>query len=119
MSRDVLDLISKIGEQESGLFNRTFVSPVFKNTEVATRIERIQYTFTIPRNLQGWLKFQPEDHKRAKVVGPADMGEIEKYLNHLVSDKLISIILIRGWMFTLTNYLSWFLGVTRNLAATL
>ncbi len=96
MSRDVLDLISKIGEQESGLFNRTFVSPVFKNTEVATRIERIQYTFTIPRNLQGWLKFQPEDHKRAKVVGPADMGEIEKYLNHLGKVRVVLVMKQKG-----------------------
>jgi hypothetical protein len=80
---NVLDLISKIGEQESSLTGKTFVSPVYYNTEVATRIARMVYTFQIPGGQHGWLRIKPINSKRAKVVGPAELGEIEEYQKYL------------------------------------
>jgi hypothetical protein len=89
----VLDLINRIGKQESALTQRTFVSPVYGNTLVATRVEGLIYTFSIPKKKEGWYQIQPIDTKRAKIVGDADLSDIEKYLGYL--DKIRVILVMK------------------------
>lgn len=91
MSQDVLDLISKIGKQESSLTQRTFVSPNFNNDTVATRVEGIVYTFSVPKK-EGWFKFQPLNSKKARVVGPAELDEIEGYLKQLGKVRVVLVM---------------------------
>jgi hypothetical protein len=79
----ILDLISKIGAEEKALIDLEFVSPVFNNTQVATRVSGIVYTFIIPKVKPGWYKIKPTDTKFAKVVGEAGLSEIEKYQKYL------------------------------------
>ena len=91
MSQDVLDLISKIGKQESSLTEKTFISPNFNNDTVATRVEGIVYSFSVPKK-EGWFKFQPLNSKKARVVGPAEMDEIEAYMKQLGKVRIILVM---------------------------
>jgi hypothetical protein len=93
---NALDLIDKIGAQESSFYGQTFVSPVYGNTVVATRLERMLYTFDIPGKQQGWLKFQPVNSKRAKIVGQAEMNEVEEYLKHLGKIRVVLVMKQQG-----------------------
>jgi len=96
MSRDVLDLINKMGAQESSLTERTFVSPVYNNTVVATQVERLVYTFSIPQKKEGWFEFKPIDTKRAMIVGPAEMEEIEKCQKRLGKVRVVLVMKQQG-----------------------
>jgi hypothetical protein len=91
MSDNVLDIIKKLGETEKALSKREFVSPVYKNRKVVTRIDRIVYPFSIPDTKPGWYKFCPKNHKDARVVGPCDMQEIEGYLKCLKKIRMILV----------------------------
>jgi hypothetical protein len=95
MSQDVLDLISRIGIQESSLTGKTFVSPNFNNDTVATRVEGIVYTFSVPKK-EGWFKFQPLNSKKARVVGPAEMDEIEAYIKQLGKVRIVLVMKQQG-----------------------
>lgn len=91
---NVLDLISKIGKKETSLTDQVFISPVFSNTIVATRVEGLVYSFAIPMATEnGWFQIQPIDTKKARVLGPADLIEREMYLKCL--DKLRLVIVTR------------------------
>ena len=83
MKQEVLDLISRIGGKETLVRSKEFISPVFTNTLVATQVEGIIYSFSIPKVKEGWYRIKPQDVKSAKIIGPADLGEIEGYLKHL------------------------------------
>lgn len=90
MGRDVLDLISKIGEKESRITEMTFVSPIFDNTVVATRVDGIIYTFEIPKKKPGWYRIKPTGaYSAAKVVGAADLDEVEQYLKKLPKIRVV------------------------------
>jgi hypothetical protein len=95
MNKDVLDLISKIGKQESSLTQRTFVSPNFNNDTVTTRVEGIVYSFSVPKK-EGWFKFQPINTKKARVVGPAEMDEIETYQKQLGKVRVVLVMKHQG-----------------------
>jgi hypothetical protein len=90
---NVLDLISKIGEKETQLLKKVFISPIFSNTVVATNVDGIIYSFFIPRVAGGWYQIQPKDTKTAKIAGPADFSDREKYLKCL--DKLRLVLTMR------------------------
>ena len=89
---DILDIISKIGRKESQITEKVFISPVFSNTRVATHVEGIIYSFTIPGTKEGWYQIQPADTKKARVLGPADFSEREKYLNYLDKIRLVLVM---------------------------
>lgn len=91
MSGSVLDLIQKLGETENTLTSRVFVSPVFKNREVVTRIDKIVYPFTIPETKSGWWKFKPRNRKEARVTGECDLQEIEGYLKCLPKTRMVLV----------------------------
>lgn len=91
MSDSVLDLIKKLGETENTLTSRVFVSPVYKNREVITRIDHIVYPFSIPETKAGWWKFKPKNRKEARVINPCDMQEIEGYLKCLQKVRMILV----------------------------
>jgi hypothetical protein len=88
----VLDLIDRIGKQESSLTGRTFVSPIFNNTSVATRVEGLIYTFSIPKQKGGWYQIRPIDSKKARVVGEASLSEIETYLKCLGKVRIVLVM---------------------------
>lgn len=79
----ILDLISKVGAQEKALTSTEFISPVFFNTKVATRVSGMVYTFEIPKTKPGWYCFHPIDHKRAEIKGEAGLDQVEQYQKRL------------------------------------
>ena len=80
---DVLSLIEELGEKEEKITDLTFVSPIFFNDIVATRISGLVYTFTVSKKKPGWYKIKPIDSKSARFVGEADYGDINNYLKRL------------------------------------
>jgi hypothetical protein len=89
---DVLAIISKIGEKENQLLNKVFISPVFSNTIVATNVDGMLYSFSIPKVNGGWYQVQPIDVKSAKIKGPAELFERENYLKCLDKIRLILVM---------------------------
>ena len=99
-SRDlegILGLIRKIGGQEAS--RKVFVSPVCTNTMVATHIEKIIYTFSIPKVAEGWYRIRPKDKKGAEILGPAGLPEIEKYLKCLEKIRFVLVMKQNGAFF--------------------
>jgi hypothetical protein len=88
---DALDLIKKLGETQNSLTSREFVSPVYKNRRVVTRIDKINYPFHIPETKSGWWKFRPKNHKEARVLGSCDLQDIESYLNCLPKARMVLV----------------------------
>ncbi len=86
---DVLDLIDKMGEAEDAITEMEFISPVFNSTEVATSVKGLVHRFLIPKRVPGWYRIRPRDLKRAKVLGEADMEQIEGYLKRLPKIRLV------------------------------
>ena len=80
---DVLDIISKLGEQEQRVVDLEFVSPIFYSDQVVTRIDGLVYKFSVPNAKPGWYKIRPINQDEAKFVGEADFLERERYLKHL------------------------------------
>ena len=93
MTPSVLDLINSIGEKESSITKRLFVSPICSNNRVATSIAGIVYTFSIPSTKEGWYQIKPVSTKKAKIVGPAQMAEIETYLK--IFDKIRIVLCMK------------------------
>jgi hypothetical protein len=90
---DVLDLIRKIGEIENSIEDRAFVSPIFFNEFVATRIHGIVYKFKILHVPQpGWYDIKPVDKKTAKTKKIAELSDIENYLKHLQKIRLVLVM---------------------------
>jgi hypothetical protein len=90
---NVLDMISKIGEKETQLLKKVFISPVFSNTIVATRVDGMVYSFSIPKIAGGWYQIKPANVKSAKILGPAEMSERDEYLRCL--DKLRLVLVMK------------------------
>jgi hypothetical protein len=80
---NVLDLIAKLGKQESSITEVTFVSPIFHNTQVATRVSGLIHTFEVKEKEPGWYLFKPSDSKKAKCMGVADQHMVSEYLKYL------------------------------------
>lgn len=80
---DALSLIEKIGKKERKITDLTFISPVFYNDMVATRIDGLLHTFTIPKTDPGWYVIKPVDVQRAEIIGKAEIHEKDKYLKYL------------------------------------
>jgi len=85
----VLDIIDKIGEQEEMITEREIISPVFFNRKIVTQIQGIIMTLDIPKTDPGWYSFKAVDNKEAKVVAPADIDKIQKYLKYLPKVRVI------------------------------
>lgn len=92
-NQDIFNLIDSLGKTANTLTERVFVSPVYRNRWIATRIDRIIYRFKIPNTRPGWYRFQPTSQNKARRIGPADMLEIEQYLKMV--DRLRLIMLRR------------------------
>jgi hypothetical protein len=90
---DILDLISKIGEAENSIQDRIFVSPIFFNDFVATKIEGIVYKFKINTPaIPDWYQIRPIDKKTAIAYKAAELQDIEFYLNKLQKIRLILLM---------------------------
>jgi hypothetical protein len=89
---DVLELIKKIGEQETSLKNKEFVSPVFYNDYVATKILGILYKFKIKEKTPGWYNITPIDTKTAKTTSSANHQQISTYLSKLPKLRLVLVL---------------------------
>lgn len=84
MAVDLHSLIAKLGKEEAAISSREFVGPIFNNRSIATRIQSIVHTFSISSTSPGWYRFRPVDLKKADILGPADLAEVEQYLSKLV-----------------------------------
>jgi hypothetical protein len=91
MSENVLDIIRKLGETENSLTKREFVSPVYKNKCVITKIDKISYPYSIPETKPGWYKFRPVNRKKAKVVGPCEFQDIASYQKFLQKVRMVLV----------------------------
>lgn len=83
MAFDILNLIDELGEKEKKITDLEFVSPVFNGDTVVTNLDGLDYKFKIRKTDPGWYRIRPSDHRRALIVGEADIEEREKYLNCL------------------------------------
>jgi hypothetical protein len=81
--KNILDLISDLGNKEARITKQVFISPVFTNRLVATRVDGLRYTFLLPKTPPGWYRIRPVNKKEARIDGPAELHEIEDYLKHL------------------------------------
>jgi len=80
---NALDLIKKVGEKENSITLMEFVSPIFHNTRVATRVCGIVYYFDVPSVKPGWYTIRPKNNRAAVIVGEATLPDIDKYLRNL------------------------------------
>lgn len=97
---DVLRLVEKFGEYEDQITEIYFISPIFYNNRVATRIHGIVYTFSIPKKEPGWYKFRPVDVKNARIVAEADLGEREDYLKKMPTKiRMVLVHALKGVYF--------------------
>ena len=87
---DILDLIKRIGEKEAVV--QEFVSPIFFNDHVATKIDGLVYKFKINQKKPGWYKINSIDSSQAKTIRNADLIEIDNYLKRLKKIKLVLTI---------------------------
>lgn len=85
---DVTELIKKVGEKEAAITEQEFVSPIFFNEYVATKIFGIVYKFKIEQKTPGWYKVKPVDHSLAKTSSIADLSDIDFYLSKLTKIRL-------------------------------
>jgi hypothetical protein len=83
----------KMGEKETALNKLEFVSPIFNNDVVATRVDGVVYTFQVPKSKPGWFKIKPTDTMHARIVGEADLMEIEQYLKYF--DRLRLVVALK------------------------
>lgn len=94
---DILNAISTLGKSEQDFLGETFVAPVVDATKVSAWVGRISHEFAIDRPSDpGWYQFKAVDFKRAKMVGPADIDEIESYLKKLKKVMLVVVMRIDG-----------------------
>jgi len=89
---NVLDLIHRVGEKEASIKDQEFISPIFFNECVATRIENIIYKFKISQKTPGWYRVKPNDKKQAATTGEADLNDIESYLKYLKKIRLVLVM---------------------------
>jgi hypothetical protein len=90
---DILDLIRQVGKIENSITERTFISPIFYNEFVATRIQGIVYKFKLQHvPIPGWYNFRPIDKKTAKKVKDVDLNDIDSYLKQLLKIRLVLIM---------------------------
>jgi hypothetical protein len=87
---NVFDLIKRVGEKEAAV--QEFVSPIFFNEYVVTKIEGIVYKFKISQKNPGWYKIRSIDRKSAKTIEQADLSEIDSYLKFLAKIRIILIM---------------------------
>jgi hypothetical protein len=87
---EILDIIRSLGQKENTLTLRVFVSPVFNNDTVITLIDGLVHRLRLPKIMDpGWYKIHPIDLKKAFIVGPANLIDIEDYLRHLKKTRLV------------------------------
>lgn len=115
---DILKTIERLGKQENTLTEKVFVSPVFYNRRIITRIEKILYYLDIPKTKPGWYNFKIIDKKNAQVISLADIHEKQNYLKHLQKTRIILVykknevyfgVPIKGAGFDLTTLLPIYL----------
>lgn len=87
----ILETIDRIGQQEEMITEKEIISPVFFNRKIVTRIEGIVLFLDIPQIDPGWYSFKAINNKRAKVISPADIDKIQKYLKFLPKIRLILV----------------------------
>lgn len=92
----IYELIDQIGEKENSLLEKEFISPIFYNDFIATRICGLVYKFKISHRKPGWYKFRPRNAKEAAVVEEANDLEINSYLRHLNKIRFVLVYKSKG-----------------------
>jgi hypothetical protein len=89
---DILSIIKKIGEKEDVLTKNIFISPIYGNEYVVTRINGLVHKLGIPDSTKpGWYKIKARNFKKAKIVGEADFMEVEEYLKLLTKIRVVLV----------------------------
>jgi hypothetical protein len=75
------NLLYSLAQQELQLQTTQFLAPCVKQGRIRTRIQGLVYTFTPkPQNFAGWGIFQPLDTKTAILQEPAEIWQVDEYL---------------------------------------
>ena len=88
---NIFDLIDKIGKQEEMITEKVIISPVFHNWRIVIRIQGIIHYLSIPKTDPGWYRFKALDNKRATVISPAEIDEIQSYLKYLSKIRMVLV----------------------------
>ena len=90
-NESILDIISRLGEKEKDLLSNEFISPVFDNIKIATRVSGVIYQLKIPDTKPGWYKFKAKNPNEATVIAEADLSDIENYLKRLPNIRVVLV----------------------------
>jgi hypothetical protein len=78
------NLLYSLAQQELQLQTTQFLAPCVKQGRIRTRLQGLVYTFTPkPQDFVGWGIFQPLDTKTALLQKPAEIWQIDEYLQKL------------------------------------
>lgn len=80
-----------MGKQEEMITEKVIISPVFYNRRVVIRIHGIIHYLNIPITKPGWYRFKALDNKRAEVVAPAEIDEVQSYLKYLPKIRMVLV----------------------------
>jgi len=88
---DLFSLIDKIGKQEDMITEKVIISPVYYNKRIVIRIHGIIHYLKIPETEPGWYTFKAINTKRAEVIAPAEIDQIQSYLKHLPKIRFVLV----------------------------
>lgn len=77
---DIRKLLNQIADAELQLRSTQFLAPCVKGGRVRTKVSGMVYTFTPPRQFEGWGIFQPLDEQQVTLIEQADLPQISAYL---------------------------------------
>ncbi len=93
----VLDLIDRLARAEDELRSRRFLSPCVPGVRLRVRIDGLVHAFAPnPPRYAGWGLFQPIDSKRAQLVKRPDDALVNRYLEHLPSERFYAVKQAKG-----------------------
>lgn len=107
---NVLNIIKKIGDKEKSIYKKEFISPIFFNTVVATRISGLIYTFKIPEIAPGWYKIRAKNKKEAVIVSEASIEDIYTYLKLLPKMRVVLLFKKNTSQILKSRKIKWTLG---------
>ena len=88
---DILNLIKTVGENERRMTEMEFVSPIYRTDTVVMRVRGLIHRLKIRKTDPGWYVLQPVDTRKAKIIGDADMMQVEQYLKYLKKMRIVLI----------------------------
>lgn len=91
MSKNILNLISSLGEAEASIDKIEIISPIYDQTIIQTRVKGLVCKFSIPKTKPGWYRFKPKNMEKATVYSEAGLEDIERYLKALPRVRMVAL----------------------------